>query len=107
MLRLLPLCLALACLFAPRSAHANGDTPDASLVPDASVDQGGADMSSEENSGNLNTCGPAAPCDTGFTCENNTCVPSKTKQAGGCGGGATAGWGLSAMGLVLARRRRD
>lgn len=103
------LLLAGLVFFAPRVALA--DDLDASLpsVPDASVGQGGADMTSEENDTTNTPCLDSSSCDARTSCVNGKCVPGATRNAAGCGGGATnalAVVGLGLGGTVLLRRRK-
>ena len=98
-------CLVLAMALWGAAALGQ-DLPDASL-PDASVGEGGADHTSEENDPG-GACLSAADCERGFTCRGGSCVPGGIRDATfGCG--AAAGSGLVGSLLVaaaLARGRR-
>jgi len=98
----LPALLALFLTFLTGAAFAQ-DLPDASL-PDASVGQGGADQSSEENDVG-GPCLSTADCEGRFVCQGGRCVPSDVKKAG-CGSTAVTATLLAGVGLLLSRRRR-
>jgi hypothetical protein len=103
------LVLAAVVVFAPRAAWA--DDLDASLpgIPDASVGQGGADMTSEENDTTNAPCLNSSQCDSRTSCVNGKCLPGPVRNAAGCGGGATSSLSLVGLGLggvALLRRRR-
>lgn len=80
------------------------DLPDAAL-PDASVGEGGAGQSSEENDTG-SPCLDARDCTGGFTCDQGRCVPGTVKKVG-CGGTAALGTLVLGAGLLLTRRRRS
>ena len=102
------LLLLISCVFFT-PAVAWGDGPDASLpsIPDGSVGQGGAGTTSEENDPNQ-TCLDSSKCDARTSCVNGRCIPQPTRNAAGCGGGATSALTLvgAGLGLVLMRKRR-
>ena len=102
------LLLLTTCLFF-NSAAAWADDLDASLpgIPDGSVGQGGADMTSEENDPNA-TCLDSSQCDLRTSCVNGRCIPKPPRNAAGCGGGAQSSLTLvgAGLGLVLWRRRQ-
>ncbi len=87
-----------------------GDDVDASLppTPDASVGSGGADMTSEENDPSR-PCLDSSQCDLRTVCESGRCVPTKTRNAAGCGGGAQAAFSVVGvgLGLMVMRRKRS
>lgn len=70
-------------------------------IPDASVDTGGSDHTSEENDPN-GPCLDSRTCDNGTTCQNGRCVPTAPRNATGCGSGLL----LAAVPLGLVWRRR-
>ena len=102
------LLLLTTCLFFASMA-AWADDFDGSLptIPDGSVGHGGADMTSEENDPHA-SCLDSRQCDVRTSCLNGRCVPQPTRNAAGCGGGATGSLTLvgTGLGLVLWRRRR-
>ena len=78
------------------------DTPDANDVPDASVGQGGAEQTSEEN--DLGPpCLDSRACDLGMACVGGRCVPTKPRTIG-CGALPLAAVAPLAL-LALVRRR--
>jgi hypothetical protein len=84
------------------------DTPDAASVPDASVDQGGAQQgqSQETDSTKPSPCLSNSDCDNGMACVDRTCVYQHVRNAKeeGCGGSAAVM--LVPLGLGVTRRRR-
>lgn len=92
---------ALVMVFSPLSTPAQ--VLDAGL-PDASVGQGGADQTSEENDPNAAPCLDSKSCDNGFSCTEGRCVPVATRNATGCAA-APAGALLAVLLVVRARRR--
>lgn len=85
-------------------AFADPDVPDPTMVPDASVGQGGAQQGNEE-SDTTTMCTSDRDCDRGLKCDHNKCTWQRYRQAtfSGCGGKALATLALS---LVVAGRRR-
>lgn len=94
------LALILCCTLA-LTAQAQ-DVPDASAVPDASVGEGGADQTSEENDPNP-TCLDSSTCDQRTACVNGRCIPVKTRSIG-CGAVPFAPLALLALLGALKRR---
>jgi len=82
------------------------DVPDPSMIPDASVGQGGAQQGSEE-SDTAPACQSDNDCDRGLRCVQFKCTWQQYRQATfrGCGGKALA---MAAVGLAFfASRRRS
>ena len=81
------------------------DLPDASL-PDASVGEGGADHTSEENDPS-GPCLSSRDCDLGFLCQAGRCVPGTVRDATfSCRALDPALAGLAAGLVLLTGRRR-
>ncbi len=79
--------------------------PDASL-PDASVGQGGADHTSEENDPS-GPCLASTECDHGLQCVNGRCVPQGIRDATFSCSGAAPVVPLALAAAALGRRRRQ
>jgi hypothetical protein len=99
-LRVAVVLWALVMVLAPMNAPAQA--LDAGL-PDASVGQGGADQTSEENDPNAAPCLDSKSCDNGFSCIAGRCVPGPRRNATGC---AAAPAGALLAALVVGRGRR-
>ncbi len=97
--------LVLVLLVGARVSAEPPDVPDPSMIPDASVGQGGAQQGSEE-SDNAAVCMSDADCDRGLKCEQFKCTWQQYRQATFAGCGSTASVGLAAAGLVLVARRK-
>ncbi len=100
----------LCCSLVPRTGRAQPEPFDAS-IPDASVDQGGADLNSQENQDSTGatqtTCRSSGDCDKGFQCQGTRCVYVGYKRAqSGCFMGTEATVVAVGFGLALKRRRR-
>ena len=98
-------CLALIMVVWSGSAVAEPpDVPDPSMIPDASVGQGGAQQGNEE-SDMAPACTSDNDCDRGLRCVQYKCTWQQYRQATfrGCGGKAMA---VAAIGLVFFARRR-
>ena len=89
----------------PVAALADPTVPDPSMIPDAAVGQGGAQMGNEESDTNK-VCNSDKDCDRGLKCDRTKCTWQHYRQATyiGCGGKALASIALGL--LVLGRRRR-
>ncbi len=86
------------------------DVPDPSMIPDASVGQGGAQMGNEE-SDSQSTCMSDRDCDRGLKCEKFKCTWQQYRQAtfSGCGAGkalAVLSLGFGAVSVQRLRRRQ-
>lgn len=77
-----------------------GDTPDPSMIPDASVGQGGAQQGSEE-SDTSSLCASDADCDKGLKCEQFKCVWRQYREATFTGCGARQEASSIAVGTVV------
>ncbi len=96
--------LLVALLFSVTSATAvRAQVFDAS-IPDASVGQGGADQSSEENDPNAYPCLDSTVCEKGYVCRSGTCVPPVKSGSSGSGC-STAVMPLSLLGVLALMRR--
>lgn len=92
------------CLFGLCSAAWAQDLPDSGL-PDASVEGGSAQGTSEENDPQGGPCLESKDCSQGFACSAGRCVPVKPKSVG-CSAAPGLMLGAAAVVGSLLRRRR-